>query len=192
MAATDPISEDALHRIHRAAKSGVTRGRDRTPDERKYYRRCTHFHYRTGTVLMFTRDTGHHTSGWMKNPDYERCLHLSLSFRDVFPLMSPDRLGDVHTLRQLGGTYALRPFDHDLAALWVHLILGDAKKLSWEEGAFSAEGRTVGVRHWRVFCGPGWEPLKPRGEVYNTDFTEKGWKSWSELQGPVKNWVDAE
>lgn len=33
----------------------------------------------------------------------------------------------------------------------------------------------------QVFCDPAWQPLKPRGEVYTREFTEVGWKSFSEL-----------
>ena len=39
----------------------------------------------------------------------------------------------------------------------------------------------MGVYHYRLFCDEGWQPLKPRGEVYTRDFIEKGWKSFSEL-----------
>lgn len=61
---------------------------------------------RTGTRLFFTRDGGMHSSGWFKNPDYERCYHLSLSFRD------PE-------------TGASAPFDRRAAAVWVRVFFGD-------------------------------------------------------------------
>jgi hypothetical protein len=188
----DDVGDAAIGRILRVARSGVANGRDRTAPERAYYRRCTHFHWRTGTVVMFPRDMGHHSSGWMKNPDFERCLHLSLSFREPYPLLLPDMLGDPRTITALGGTLPPVPFDARLAEVWVRLVLGDARRLSWEEGPFSADGKAIGVRHWRVFTDPAWVPIKPRGEVYDRTFTELGWKSWSERQGEQKNWVDAE
>lgn len=33
-----------------------------------------------GLMTILTRDIGYHSSGWWKNPDFERCLHLSISF----------------------------------------------------------------------------------------------------------------
>lgn len=37
-------------------------------------------HRPSGSQLIYSRDVGHHTSGWFKNPDYERCRHLSISY----------------------------------------------------------------------------------------------------------------
>jgi len=51
------------------------------------------------------------------------------------------------------------------------------------EGPYTAEGKQCGVFHYRLFCDPAWQPLKPRGEVYTREFTEAGWKSYSELHG---------
>jgi hypothetical protein len=186
------IADAAIRTIVNRAQTGITTGQDRTIYERAYYRRCTHFHWRTGTVVMFTRDSGHHSSGWMKNPDYERCRHLSLSFREPFPGRDAAELGDPGRIARLGIALPAIPFNPGIACQWVWLIHGDEQRWSWEEGPFSAEGKALGVRHWRVFCDPAWAAIKPRGEVYNTDFTEKGWKSWSEAQGEEKNWVDAE
>ena len=30
-------------------------------------------------------------------------------------------------------------------------------------------------------CDEAWKPIMPRGEVYSTQFTERGWKSFSEI-----------
>jgi hypothetical protein len=185
------VPESIIRTIRTRAAYGVSTGRDQLPHEARYYRRCTHFHWRTGTVVMFTRDTGHHTSGWFKNPDFERCLHLSLSFREPRPEADVELLGSPHTITALGGVLPLAPFDPALADAWTKAILGDARRLSWCEGAFSAEGRAVSVRHWRVFCDRAWEPIKPRGEVYDRELTEAGWQSWSE-QHAYPNWIDAE
>jgi hypothetical protein len=187
----EDIPDSVIATILMRARSGVSTGRDQHPAERAYYRRCTHFHWRSGTIIMFTRDTGHHRSGWMKNPDFERCLHVSFSFREPRPEVAGDLIADPARIAALGGVIGLAPFDRPVALTWAKAILGDALRLSWEEGPFSAHGKAVGVRHWRVFCDPSWAPLKPRGEVYNRDLTEKGWRSWSEINAEP-NWVSAE
>ena len=185
------IPETVVATIRRRARYGVTYGRDDTPSERTYYRRCTYLHWHTGTLVMFTRDAGHHTSGWMKNPDYERCLHLSLSFREPRPTAPVDQLADPAMVEILGGHVPLRPWDDALARRWVSAILGDGERYSWHEGPFSWQGNAAGVQHWRVFCDHGWKPIKPRGEVYSRELTEAGWRSWSDQQ-PEPNWVSAE
>jgi hypothetical protein len=188
---TADIPESVLAHIRMRARSGVTEGRDRLPHERAYYRRCTHLHWQTGSVVMFTRDTGHHSSGWMKNPDYERCWHLSLSFREPKPERPAEELADPNRLARLGAYFPLAPFDFDVARLWVKYLHGDGARYVWEEGPFSGAGKTLGVRHYRVFCDLGWQPIKPRGEVYSRELTEKGWRSWSD-QHAEPNWVSAE
>lgn len=124
---------------------------------------CTAFHSASGTVMIYTRDSGHHTSGWLKNPDYERCLHLSLSFREPFQI-----------LKQAS-------FDEKLAVEWLDLFFADAKRFAWVESAKSPAGQKWEVRHYRVFCDAAWQPMHPRGEVYSREFTEAGWKSFGEL-----------
>ena len=131
-----------------------------------YFARCRDEH-ETGTRVIFSRDTGHHTSGWWKNPDYERCLHLSLSFWDPV-------------------TGLQRPFEDDEADVWVRLFFGPYVNLIWQESAVTDGGRELGLRHYRVFCDERWRPIKPRGEVYTTRFTELGWKSWSDVQAARK------
>lgn len=142
---------------HASAGDYVYDGRNpNTP----YFQHARQFHQETGTLLLFTRDVGHHTGGWFKNPDYEQCYHLSLSF---------------------WGPQTLKPrsFDHPLAAAWVQAFYGAYTHLVWEEGPqFNLEPE---VRHYRVFCDAHWQPILPRGEVYSKEFTEKGWKSFSEL-----------
>jgi len=128
-----------------------------------YLEDCKAFHSLTGTLLIFTRDTGHHTSGWFKNPDYERCLHLSLSFREPFNQQTPVQ------------------FNIALAKEWAELFFGEYTRLIWAESPKTEEGKYLEVHHYRVFCNGFWQPFIPRKEVYTTDFTEKGWRSWSEL-----------
>jgi hypothetical protein len=191
MAAMIEIPQSVIAQIRLCARHGVSTGRDYLPHEAAYYRRCSWLHRRTGTLIMCTRDTGHHTSGWMKNPDFERCLHLSLSFREPRPQALTDDLIRPHVIADLGGWIGLAPWNTALAGQWVQAVLGETAKLSWHEGPFSTEGKKIGVQHWRVFCDRNWEPIHPRGEVYTKDFTEKGWRSWSE-QHVEPNWVNAE
>jgi hypothetical protein len=128
-----------------------------------YLEHCKAFHAPTGTVIIFTRDSGHHTSGWFKNPDFERSLHLSLSFREPF------------------GISVQREYDAQLADEWVELFFGDARRLAWQETPKTQAGKYLDVMHWRVFADEHWQPIHPRGEVYSTELTENGWRSWSEL-----------
>jgi hypothetical protein len=128
-----------------------------------YLESCKAFHAASGTLLIYTRDTGHHTSGWFKNPEFERCLHLSMSFREPFDMRKP------------------RQHDWTLAAEWCELFFGESKRMAWQEGPKSDVGINLEVEHWRVFCNENWQPIHPKGEVYSLEFTKKGWKSWSEL-----------
>jgi hypothetical protein len=153
----------------RVARSGTWDGRGITgtntyfAEYRKpYFERCKAFHVQTGTVLIFTRDEGMHSAGWWKNPDYERCYHLSLSFKD--PL-----------------TMKPAPRDVRLSKEWVEAFYRDDKRLVWAESPYSDEGKSAEVWHYRVFCDEHWRPLLPRKEVYTREFTELGWKSFSEL-----------
>lgn len=114
--------------------------------------------------MLFTRDEGMHACGWWKNPDYERCEHLSLAF-------------------WRGGMRA--PHDHHHARLWCLAFFGaERSRYLWIEPPFSAHGREADVYHYRLFLAPDWRlPVLPRGEVYTREFTERGWKSWSDLHG---------
>lgn len=155
-----PDMERLVRVLKRRSKSGVHWGRGL---DFAYMRYCTDTHEATGTTLIFTRDAGHHTSGWLKNPDYERCLHLSISFSEPGNLTTP------------------RHYDKALAETWVRLFFEDRCAMLWEEGPFSTVGKSLSVRHWRLFTDSSWQPIMPRREVYSTQFTELGWKSWSEL-----------
>lgn len=122
-----------------------------------------HHGFDIGTRIIFSKDTGHHTSGWFKNPDYERCYHLSLSFRD--PLK-----GDSV------------PFEDKIADQWIDAFYGPWRKYIWLESAKFPEGKQADVRHYRVFCDEHWQPIIPRGEVYSRELTEAGWLSFSEVK----------
>jgi hypothetical protein len=129
----------------------------------RYIEECAAFHAPSGSVLIFTRDEGHHTSGWFKNPDYERCLHLSISFKEPYNVYQP------------------RQFDQKLAKEWLDIFFGDDKRYVWSESPKSDEGRAIEVWHYRIFTDDLWRPIVARREVYSTELTEIGWKSYSEL-----------
>lgn len=141
---------DACKRMKYAAQQIIWNGRDPIPDS------CRWMLERYPATVVFTRDIGYHTSGWWKNPDYERCWHLSISFR--------------------GGNEkkALQEIINNLFQPYQRLI--------WVEPPYSQQGKSMEVWHYRLFCDEHWQPIKPRGEVYDTHFTERGWKSFSELQ----------
>jgi hypothetical protein len=149
------------------AETGTFDGRI-TPLNQLYLHLCRRLDSHTNTLLIFTRDTGHHTSGWFKNPDYERCLHLSLS-----PV--PTSLW----------TPRGRDLDRTVRDAWLAAFFGEHVRLLWAESPKSLEGWRVGVWHWRLFCNERWEPVHPRGEVYSTELTEAGWKSWGERQARI-------
>lgn len=97
--------------MRRRAMSGIAvYGSLNSPYARQYSEQCTGVHQPTGTIIKFTRDQGCHSTGWWKNPDYERCFHLSLSFRDV-------------------ETGEFAPRNTKLSREWVESFFGDSKTL---------------------------------------------------------------
>lgn len=138
-------------------------GRD-SPASRRYLIDCKHYHAPTNCSILFTRDTGHHTSGWWKNPDYERCQHLSMSFIGF----------------ERGLAFPL-PFDLRVAEKWARAFYGEEVSKLWIEPPYSEAGKERGVYHYRLFCDDAWQPLKPRGEVYSKDWTPADWKSFSDV-----------
>jgi len=125
-----------------------------------------------GAIVIYSRDAGHHSSGWWKNPDYERCLHLSLSIRD--PRTGAQLPRDIKFFETIAQAF----------------FGGDARK-AWLEGPHSAEGKRADCWHYRIFCDLGWNPILPRHEVYSKEFTQTGWKSFSEIHGLTLDQVDA-
>lgn len=156
-----PSMDKLARKAKVAAASGATDYFSSAQD-RVYQRRCTHIHVQSETSIVFTRDYGHHSCGWIKNPDFEYCFHLSLAFRD----------------RETGER---RPQDKKAAEKWCQLFFGHYRRWLWIESPKSPEGRIADVWHYRLFCDQAWQPIFPRGEVYSTELTEAGWKSWSEL-----------
>lgn len=142
---------DACKRIQSAAAKGIWGGREFDA----YFESCRWQLDNPVCTIIFTKEVGYHSSGWWKNPDYERCYHLSISF----------------------------PGGKDKSALQKILaaLFNPYENLLWVEPPFSPEGKSKDVWHYRLFCDVHWIPVKPRGEVYSTQFTERGWKSFSEL-----------
>lgn len=149
-----------VRRLKRAAKKRTWDGRSVPPYE------CSHTSPDLGVSIIFTRDVGYHTSGWWKNPDYERCYHLSLGFYD--PIAA-----------------AWLPRNPRESSLLVEIFFGRDKRMLWVEPPYSDDGKRKGIWHYRLFCSSRWEPIQPRGEVYNRELTEAGWKSWSDAQAEL-------
>jgi hypothetical protein len=144
------FSNAAVHMRLRAA-SGVWNGK--FIDE--YFMSCAWYIEQFEATAYFMKEEGYHTGGWWKNPDYERCWHLSLSFK--------------------GG------YDKSATQSIIDALFGENKKLLWIEPPYSMPGKKADVWHYRLFADEHWNPIKPKGEVYSTQFTERGWKSFSEL-----------
>lgn len=138
-----------------------------TPAAKRYTEACKCAHHSSGSILLFTRDIGMHDCGWWKNPDYNQCLHLSLSFRDP-------------------KTGQPRSRDDEWSEKWIDAVFGPMKRLIWTEPPYYPEGKKNDVWHYRVFFAPGWAaPILPRGEVYSKDWTPAHWLSWSDLRAKL-------
>ena len=158
------IQPSEIRRIRQAAEVSIYTGMG-TPKDQFIVSACTHAHFRTGTVVIFTRDGHFHDSGWIKNPDFNQCYHLSLSFFD----------------RATGES---APQNRKKADLWCKLLFGqDNLRKLLIEGPKSPEGNIKDVWHYRLFTDHYWQPLVPRGEPYNKVRTETGWQTWSEIHG---------
>lgn len=140
-----------------------------TKNNHTYMRRCTRTDKQSGTNLIYTRDVAHHTSGWFKNPLFERCRHLSISPLSTTQLVAAD------------GNAIIREIDRDMTKLWLDAFFKDNIRLVWAESPKSPEGRMAQVWHWRLFCDEHWKPIHPKGEVYSTELTKAGWRSASQV-----------
>ncbi|WP_010416125.1 hypothetical protein [Anaerophaga thermohalophila] len=124
---------EAFKMIRQAAETGIFTG----DGMNTYLNSCRWFLPHYDCIIVFTRDTGYHSGGWWKNPEYERCYHLSISFP---------------------GGRNRKALNEVLAGLF-----GWQRKLLWAEPPYSKEGRENEVWHYRLFCDQGWQPIKPRG-----------------------------
>jgi hypothetical protein len=142
-----------------------------TPVNQAYIAQCRHIYKHAPdllAMLIFTRDFGMHGIGWWKNPDYERCYHLSLSFQG-----------------RSGARHELLDQDHKRSKAWCEFFFGDNTRYLWVEPPYSAHGHAHDIWHYRLFMAPDWRtPILPRKEVYSREFTEAGWKSWSDIHPP--------
>ena len=151
--------------LRRRARHGLFDGRPNREGQR-YIKHCTLDDATTLTRLIFTRDTGHHSSGWLKNPDYERCWHLSTSPRPGLIVLPGEQLAE--------------PDPRTMGA-WVGAFFGADVRYVWTESPKTPEGQRIGVWHWRLFCDEHWQPILPRKEVYTRDFTPADWQSASQV-----------
>lgn len=149
------LDANVFERMKKVAWHGIFNGKD--ADD--YFYRCRWQWQKYDCLMIFTRDIGHHSSGWWKNPDYERCYHLSISF--------DGGINKNHLEKIIKG------------------LFGTNRNLIWVEPPYSEAGKSKETWHYRLFCDEHWQPIKPRGEVYSTQFTERGWKSFSEKTGNI-------
>jgi hypothetical protein len=116
------------------------------------------------TAIILTYDVGYHSSGWWKNSDYDKCLHLSVAH--------PNHSG-------LVGARPDAPSEKEVQA-WAKAMFGDEVRRTWTEppaSAFDAH-RETGVAHVRLFLNKAGEPITPKGEVYNL-------KPWADGGSPM-------
>jgi hypothetical protein len=157
-----PLVAFARLRSQRMAYDGTV-----CPRNLKLMRSCAHLYrvdLRTSAALIFTRDIGHHENGWWKNPSYEQCEHLSISFK-VNPTDEPV------------------PYMPKVAETIARAFFGDDVRKVWVEPPVTPEGISNGVHHHRLFCDQMWNAILPHGEVYSRKDTPAGWKSFSEIYG---------
>lgn len=157
-----PLRE-SVRRVVAHSKTGIWDGQSITP----YWNSCQWFLECSSVGMLLTRDHYHHLSGWWKNPDYERCYHLSLSFYDA--------------------NKQSKPKDPKLTEEILDLTFGKHKKKIWTEPPYSEIAKKMSIWHYRLFCNEKWYPIMPRKEVYTKEFTDPAWMSYSELQAYHKD-----
>lgn len=150
------ILTGALHKVKKQSLTGFYMG----GSSDSYFYSCGWFIEEYQCSIIFTRDVGHHACGWWKNPEYERCYHLSIRFLGERNKTAIEKI--------------------------ITGLFGSDKNKIWIEPPYSKEGKQNEIWHYRLFCDANWQPIIPRGEVYTTEFTEKGWKSYSELNDGKK------
>lgn len=172
-AALEEHMQRAVAELRRRAQHGIFNGRADAVGLR-YIRHCTFDDQVTRARLIFTRDSGHHTSGWLKNPDYELCWHLSTSSLPSVLILPGEQRGEL---------------DKATLRAWVRAFFGSDIRSLWSESPKSDVGKARGVWHWRLFCDQHWQPITPRKEVYSLEFTEAGWRSASQVLGEDQHFV---
>ena len=68
-----------------------------------YFAKAKRIHAETGAMLLFTRDVGYHTSGFFKNPDYERGKQSSpeAKFILVISLKADGSHGVINSMKRI-------------------------------------------------------------------------------------------
>lgn len=163
--------DDLVELARKRAQSGIWHGKEiESGPQAGYFNRCKHVLLGLGVSVVFTRDEGMHTNGWWKNPQYNRCYHLSLSF---FEPMSKTIITHPFPV----------PFNRKKSEEIVRAFFREDVRKLWIEPPYSTLGKMLGTHHYRLFCDDGWQPIIPHGEVYSRENTPANWMSWSELHG---------
>ena len=119
--------DSIANRMRYRARSGEHCG-DGSERERLYVKKCS---VREGsTTLVFTRDFGCHTFGWLANPEHDRCWHLSIACND--------------------------PAERNA---WLRAFFGEHVESLWGHSSVTLYGQSREVWHWWLFCDERWQPL---------------------------------
>lgn len=117
--------------------------------------------------LMLSFDVGYHASGWFRNSDWERNLHLSLSHpRPELPALWTPGKPEIGV--GPGPSMQLETVGDAEARAWGRAVFGADAPKAWFEPAASPldPHRAPNVVHLRLFYDPGMRPFIPRGEPY--------------------------
>jgi hypothetical protein len=158
------LPSTAVLEMYRRARHGYYTGTE-SRENRRLLNHCTGVvtTQEVSAIMILTRDVGHNSNGMFANPDYERCWHLSLSFRN--PL-----------------TGEPVSYHKNAAREWVKsFFTPEQRRVLWVESPKTERGRQHDVWHHRVFSDELWHPILPRKEVYTKEFTELDWKTFSEI-----------
>lgn len=118
--------------------------------------------------LLLSLDYGYHQSGWFANSDYERCLHLSVSFpRPDRPKLWLPRPEIGHHIPIVGQDLEA-PEDAEVRA-WGRVVFREHAPMSWLEPPVGPGDpyRSPGVAHLRLYLDQTGRPFIPTGEVYD-------------------------
>ncbi len=148
-------------RLKRRAASGISDG-DPTPSGRAYLANCSEDHPATGTSITFTRCVGFNEYLGVDDPNFERYLHLSLSFWSA-----DDEDGPMPTSRR----------DEVLCNLCATAFFGDDDPHTWIDLSQTSDGRALDVWHWYLFCDADWQPIILDPATDTSHLTSIGWRN---------------
>lgn len=140
----------------------------------KLYRRVSQILDPTAPLTVaVVFDYGHHVSGWFRNSDYDRCLHLSRSAPEPGPPVSLLRVYSAQYGHPVSAGFM--PIPQREVELWTRLCFGEHVRWVWHES-----GQYVRhVVHLRLFHDRDNQPVFPLGEVYHL-------KPWADRTSPEK------